>query len=60
MINPDSRSLKWITEAAHKAGVRDAILVEKTIRGCSRTPSGVRANNKVFFVRIFGRCCLTS
>ena len=35
MINPDSRSLKWITEAAHKAGVRDAILVEKTIRAFS-------------------------
>ena len=23
MINPKSRSLEWITEAAHKMGVRD-------------------------------------
>ena len=35
MINPDSRSLKWITEAAQKAGVRDVALVEKTIRAFS-------------------------
>ena len=35
MINPNSRSLKWITEAAQKAGVRDIALVEKTIRAFS-------------------------
>lgn len=35
MINPNSRSLKWITEAAQKAGVRDVALIEKTIRAFS-------------------------
>ena len=35
MINPKSRSLEWITEAAHRLGVRDIALVEKTIRAFS-------------------------
>ena len=35
MINPDSRSLKWITEASQIAGVRDIAMVEKTIRAFS-------------------------
>jgi len=29
MINPKSRSLEWITEAAQKMGVRDKALMEK-------------------------------
>jgi len=32
MINPQSRTVEWITEAAHRLGARDIILVEKTIR----------------------------
>ena len=35
MINPKSRSLEWITEAARQIGVRDIALVEKTIRAFS-------------------------
>lgn len=35
MINPESRSLEWITEAAHRLGVHDIALVEKTIRAFS-------------------------
>lgn len=35
MINPKSRTLEWITEAAHQLGVRDIALVEKTIRAFS-------------------------
>ena len=35
MINPKSRSLEWITEAAQKMGVRDKALMEKTIRAFS-------------------------
>ena len=35
MINPKSRSLEWITEAARQMGVRDMALVEKTIRAFS-------------------------
>ena len=35
MINPKSRSLEWITEAAHRLGVHDIALVEKTIRAFS-------------------------
>lgn len=35
MINPRSRSLEWITEAAQKMGVRDIALAEKTIRAFS-------------------------
>lgn len=35
MINPKSRSLEWITEAARQIGVRDITLVEKTIRAFS-------------------------
>ena len=35
MINPKSRSLEWITEAARQTGVRDIALVEKTIRAFS-------------------------
>ena len=35
MINPKSRSLEWITEAACQIGVRDIALVEKTIRAFS-------------------------
>lgn len=35
MINPKSRSLEWITEAARQMGVRDIALVEKTIRAFS-------------------------
>ena len=31
MINPKSRSLEWITEAAQNMGVRDIALAEKTI-----------------------------
>lgn len=35
MINPESRSLEWITEAVHRLGVHDIALVEKTIRAFS-------------------------
>ena len=35
MINPKSRSLEWITEAAQNMGVRDIALAEKTIRAFS-------------------------
>lgn len=35
MIDPASRSLEWITEAAHQLGVHDIALVEKTIRAFS-------------------------
>ena len=35
MINPQSRSLEWITEAAQRMGIRDKALVEKTIRAFS-------------------------
>ena len=35
MINPESRTLEWITEAAHRLGVHDIALVEKTIRAFS-------------------------
>ena len=35
MINPKSRSLEWITDAAQKMGVRDKALMEKTIRAFS-------------------------
>lgn len=35
MINPKSRSLEWITEAARQIGVHDIALVEKTIRAFS-------------------------
>ena len=35
MINPNSRSLKWITEVSRQMGVRDIALVEKTIRAFS-------------------------
>ena len=35
MINPKSRSIEWITEAAHRLGVHDIALVEKTIRAFS-------------------------
>lgn len=31
MINPRSRTVEWITEAAQRLGARDIILVEKTI-----------------------------
>lgn len=35
MINPKSRSIEWITEAAERLGVHDIALVEKTIRAFS-------------------------
>ena len=35
MINPRSRTVEWITEAAQRLGARDIILVEKTIRAFS-------------------------
>lgn len=35
MINPQSRTVEWITEAAQRLGARDIILVEKTIRAFS-------------------------
>jgi hypothetical protein len=35
MINPQSRSLEWITEVAQRMGIRDKALVEKTIRAFS-------------------------
>ena len=35
MINPKSRSLEWITEAARRLGVHDITLIEKTIRAFS-------------------------
>ena len=35
MIDPKSRSLEWITEAACRLGVHDIALVEKTIRALS-------------------------
>ena len=35
MINPKSRSLEWITDAAQKMGVQDKALMEKTIRAFS-------------------------
>ena len=35
MINPKSRRLEWITEAARQIGVHDIALVEKTIRAFS-------------------------
>lgn len=35
MINPKSRSVEWITEAAQYIGVHDIALVEKTIRAFS-------------------------
>ena len=35
MINPQSRSLEWITETAQRMGIRDKALVEKTIRAFS-------------------------
>lgn len=35
MINPRSRAVEWITEAAQCLGARDIILVEKTIRAFS-------------------------
>lgn len=35
MINPQSRTVEWITEAARRLGVRDLILAEKTIRAFS-------------------------
>lgn len=35
MINPQSRSIEWIKEAAHNIGVHDITLVEKTIRAFS-------------------------
>ena len=35
MINPKSRTIEWITEAAESLGVHDIALVEKTIRAFS-------------------------
>ncbi len=35
MINPQSRSLEWITEATQRIGVHDSALVEKAIRAFS-------------------------
>lgn len=35
MINPKSRTIEWITEAAERLGVHDIALVEKTIRAFS-------------------------
>lgn len=35
MINPKSRSIEWITDAAQRLGVHDIALVEKTIRAFS-------------------------
>lgn len=51
MINPKSRSLEWITEAAQKMGVRDKALMEKTIRAFSLlealTRSGCPSSSRV-------------
>lgn len=35
MINPQSRSLDWISETAQRMNIRDKALVEKTIRAFS-------------------------
>lgn len=35
MINPKSRTLEWIAEAAHRMGIHDITLAEKTIRAFS-------------------------
>lgn len=35
MINPKSRTIEWIAEAAVRLGIRDCALVEKTIRAFS-------------------------
>ena len=35
MINPKSRTIEWITDAAARLGIRDFALAEKTIRAFS-------------------------
>ena len=49
MINPNSRSLNWIKEAAQKAGVRDIALVEKTIRAFSLLEALARSGCSFIF-----------
>ncbi len=49
MINPQSRTVEWITEAAHRLGARDIILVEKTIRAFSLLEALARSDCPFLF-----------
>ena len=55
MINPKSRSLEWITEAAQKMGVRDKALMEKTIRAFSLLEALARSGCPFVFKGEIGR-----